>query len=173
MNKSYQIGVGLAVLTLVSACSSTNQSGQSLAKIHKQNQVEFNQCQTHVLDMDTSAKKNQSLAQYLTAATAGTSCLQAVIPGNPLVSTEQKMQLHAMTVLDFVKGGDIGKARSGLGRFEVAYSGKDLFFTDNTSFIDTFSLLLHEKDIKHNGVHLNVNKHLVNELKRKQTWLNR
>jgi len=173
MNKQYQTLIGLAAVTLVSACSSTDNSGAEIAKLQQQNQTEFNQCKNHVLNMDTSAKSNKSLAQYLTSATAGLGCLQSVQLDNPLVSDQQKMQLHALSILNFVKGGDVNKAQASLSSFTSSYRGKDLYFADNTSFVDTFSVLLHEKRSSSKGSSLNVNRNLMAELKRKNTWLNR
>ena len=172
MNKRYQTLIGLTVVSLLSACSSTDKANDlALLKAQQQQQVEFNQCKSHVLDMDHSARNNKSLAQYLTSATAAQGCLREVDFANPLISDQQKMQLHALTVLNFVKGGDITKARSSLDVFVTSYAGKDLFFDDNTSFVDTFTVLLKEGETKSTG--LNVNSALMTELKRKNTWLNR
>lgn len=172
MNKRYQTLIGLTVVSLLSACSSTDKTNDlAILKAQQQQQIEFNQCKSHVLDMDHSARSNKSLAQYLTSATAAQGCLREVDRTNPLISEQQKMQLHALIVLNFVKGGDINKARTSLGGFATSFAGKDLFFDDNTSFIDTFTVLLNEDEAQ--GAGLNVNSALMAELKRKNTWLNR
>lgn len=173
MSKLTQTILGLTAVTVLSACSSTDNSSQELAIAQQHNQLAFVQCQGHVMNMDHSARDNGSLAQYLSSANAGTQCLDDAFDHNPLIPEQQKMQLQALVVLNYVKGGDVAKAHDGLTRFTHNYTGKDLYFADNTSFIDTFALLLSDPIHAAEPASLNVNKQLVSELKRKQIWLNR
>lgn len=173
MNKLHHTLIGLTAASLLSACGSTEQVDNTSAIMNQKNQQAFDQCQRHVISMDKSAGKNASQAQYLASANSGLGCLTDVNINNPYISEQQIMQLHALTVLNFVRGGDIVQARNGLNDFVHNFRNKDLYFADNTSFIHTFGLLLNGEKAQANQSSLNVNKTLVAELKRKQTWLNR
>ena len=133
-------------------------------------ELAFYQCRDEVVEMDRTAALNASLAQYLASANAINGCLAQIGPTHSFITQQQMMQLQALAVLNYLKGGDIENSRKTLETFKQAYQGRDLYFADNSSFIDTFDLLLNDKGLGAEQVNLNVNKTLLAEFQRKQYW---
>ena len=52
------------------------------------------------------------------------------------------MRLSALSVVNYIKGGDNENARRGLGTFKQTFDDRDLYFADGSSFIETSELLL-------------------------------
>lgn len=130
--------------------------------------ADFNGCKEEGLALDASAREQGSPAQYLAAANTLDQCLQEADGYRDVIPQHERMQVHALTVLDYIKGGDAAKARLQLRAFTLAYPNKDLFFDDYTSFVDSMSVLLAE-DTGHDGTP-NINKNLKSEMNRNRYW---
>lgn len=103
---------------------------------------QFVDCKKEGLALDESARKQKSPAQYAASARTLDLCLVEVDEYRDAVPMELRMQVHALTVLNYVKGGDIAKARLQLRAFELSYPNRDLYFSDYTSFIDSLNAVL-------------------------------
>ncbi|MFT5162025.1 MAG: hypothetical protein ACI9FJ_000593 [Alteromonadaceae bacterium] len=181
MTKLTSVIIGLGAAILLSGCNMTpnfsaflpdsNDTPEPVVQVNdKPDEGAFYQCRDEIVAMDRSAEKNASLAQYLASANAIGGCLDTVTNGHSFITQQQMMQLQALAVLNYLKGGDIGKSREQLAGFKQSFSGRDLYFADKTSFIDTFELLLNDAGHSAQQVDLNVNKTLLAEFQRKQYW---
>ena len=133
---------------------------------------EFANCKLDGLALNASARKQQSMAQYFASAQTFDGCLVDIDEHRSVVSLEERMQIHGLTILNYIKGGDVKKARIQLRAFELAYPDKDLYFSDYTSFVDTFRVLLidsqqHSKSYRRVK---NVNRKLLSEISRQRYW---
>jgi len=129
-------------------------------------QQQFDTCKAEGLALNTSASLQKSTAQYLAAANTLNSCLLQVEGSYESVPVDEQMKIHALTVLDFIKGGDVSKAREQLSVFERNFPSRDLFFNDYSSFLDTVNALLDGNQ----SAALNVNQSLKSELNRQHYW---
>ena len=180
MSKLHSMIIGLGTVVLLSGCNMTsklttllpdsNNTAAASTVQQAPDEGAFYQCRDEIVAMDRSAGQNASLAQYLASANAIPGCLQTVASTHSFITQQQMMQLHALAVLNYLKGGDIGKSRIELASFKQDFSGRDLYFADQSSFIDTFDLLLNDSGHGADQVNLNVNKTLLAEFKRKQYW---
>jgi len=82
------------------------------------------------------------------------------------------MQVHALTVLNYFKGGDVVKARVQLQAFELSYPGSDLYFSDYTSFVDSLKVILSRSALESTemGRVLNINPALKSDIVRQRYW---
>ena len=183
LSMSIKTAFGLGVAVLLSGCTVTSDLASYLPDSNEKEPAQqtqpvqkapdeqaFYQCRDEIVAMDRSAAQNSSLAQYLASANAIGGCLNTVATSHSFITQQQMMQLQALAVLNFLKGGDIGRSRNELASFKRDYHGRDLYFADKSSFIDTFDLLLNDSGQGANQVSLNVNKTLLDEFKRKQYW---
>lgn len=185
MSKYQTMIITLGAAMLLGGCNMTSKLTSMLPDINLGNadktpapqqvrqapdEAAFYQCRDEIVAMDRSAGLNGSLAQYLASANAIGGCLQTVASTHSFITQQQMMQLQALAVLNFLKGGDIAKSRGELANFKRDFSGRDLYFSDQTSFIDTFELLLNDAGHGAEQVNLNVNKTLLAEFQRKQYW---
>ena len=134
--------------------------------------VAFASCKREGLALDSSAGQQQSPAQYLSAARTFDQCLVELDPYRGSVTEQERMQVHALTVIDYLKGGDVAQARVQLRAFELSYPGADLYFADYTSFVDTLRSLLGPTDegTSVGAGELNINPALRAELNRNNYW---
>ena len=131
--------------------------------------VTLDECRTQALALDRSARTNGVQAQYFTSARTLNDCLAEV----DAATTDQQalMQMRGLVILNFVKAGQLARARQALQAFQTDFDGQDLYFADYSSFVDTFSLLLGERHLStDSALTLNVNKKLVAELRRQHYW---
>ena len=82
------------------------------------------------------------------------------------------MRAYATAIQNHLKGGDVGAAREGLGRFTQTFSGQDLYLSDGASFVETVALLVGETDRQSIGEFstANVPAPLKSELRRVRYW---
>lgn len=168
--------MGVSAL-LITACASHNtppyqDEGPQLQRVAEAAvMADFEACRSDAMILDGSARKQQSTAQYLSAARSLDRCLSVLEPYSDGVDEELRMQLHALSVLDFLKGGDVVRAHGQFDSFQFQFPGKDLYFADNTSFVDTLSVLLGSVPADaERGMLLNVNPALRSELNRSRHW---
>ena len=183
------LGLRLGVLTLATAglllggCSSmgpqpvdftgadSTQSSATTSSSYSLVKQQFEQCQHEGLVIDASAREQQSPAQYLVAAKTLDQCLVEVDPHRSAVPVQTRMHTHALTVLDYLKGGDVAQARVQLSAFTLSYPGQDLYFADYTSFVDSLhSILSLAEGATDNKAALNINPALRAELNRHRYW---
>ena len=82
------------------------------------------------------------------------------------------MRAYALGIQNYFKGGDIARAQQNLENLKTAFPGKDLYFPDGSSFVETMEVLLGMKDRSSIGQFsaVNVNQGLKAELRRVDYW---
>lgn len=168
------LGLGLALLT---ACQTVQNSGEAIG--YRQDRFEqiqamkdFRACHDEALQLDEQAKQSGQVAQYLASARLLESCERNLGSQARQVAMEERMQSYALSIQNYLKGGDIAKARANLDAFKSAFNGKDLYYADRSSFIDTMELLLSRIDggDPHQIAMLNARKTVKEEMRRQHFW---
>ena len=133
---------------------------------------EYRSCRDDALALDSQARKEGSAARYLASARLLGRCESELGPEAVGVAVEERMQAYALSVQNYVKGGDVGQARKNLAQFQSAFAGQDLYYPDGSSFIETMEILLGLKDRTVIGEFsvANVSSTLKSELRRARYW---
>ena len=157
----------------ISACSSTTKSESSLqVSNHEYYQAIDVSCEQQAIEMDSFAQQSGQAAQYLASAKSILRCVNGIqFPkGHP--DSDKALRLMAMSVLNFVKGGDIEAAHIALKKTQTKFPNKDLYFADYSSFFDTATALLEQQKLsRHQLAALNISADLRSEIERHQYWL--
>lgn len=189
--KTYQfiyltLATSISLLTGCSSTTPTNKESQSISNITvvdsnvQEKQLEYVQpvtldedCKHNALALDNAARTSSSTAQYLASARLLSNCISDFSHKVPLHLSQDVMQLHALSIFNYIKGGDVSQAKMAFVQFKSAFPGQDLYFNDYTSLIDTATALLEPSKINaQQVVSLNISPQLREELKRRQYWLN-
>ena len=134
----------------------------------------YRSCLDDAMELDTKARSESSPAKYLASAKLIEKCESELGPEVSQVGEEERMRAYALSVQNYVKGGDVVKARANLEKFQQAYSKTDLYFADGSSFVDTMEVLLGLRDRSSLGDFsiANVNSEVKSELRRVRYWNN-
>lgn len=129
-------------------------------------------CRDEALELDRRAREEGSSAQYLASAKLIEKCESDVGPEANKVPADERMRAYALSSQNYLKGGDVPKARETLDRLRDAYPGADLYYANGTSFIDTMELLVGVEDRTSQGDLglANIDADLRSELRRTQYW---
>ena len=134
--------------------------------------ADFSQCREQAYDMDASARQQQSAAQYQTAAGLFQRCVETFSGYHQIIAAEDMLILQALSVLDYLKAGNVESAREQLSLMRRAFPHHDLYLADGSSFVDSMSLLLESSsDTSTHSQLLNTNRTLAMEFKRREYWL--
>ena len=174
--KPLKTALVLALAITASACSSTQDNAKQQMVTNKAPQVETpvqqmnGECQQHALAIADNASTTASRAQYLTSARALDNCVAAGQVDK--ADKQNRMQMIAITTLNFIKGGDVQKAAAQLAMFKRQYPQQDLYFADYTSFVDSATALLNMDKLSATALtSLNINRKLRAEIERNHYWL--
>jgi hypothetical protein len=83
------------------------------------------------------------------------------------------MKVVALSVQNFIKGGDVDRARTSMEIFETSFNGRDLLYPDSSSFTQTMQVIL-EKSKSPNQIalaNINARPRLKKEIRRDWRWL--
>jgi len=132
----------------------------------------WRKCRDDALVLDKQARAQGSPAKYLASADLITSCEADVGPDAAQVAEDERMHAYAISIEDYLKGGDISKARTNLKNFKTHFSGQDLYLTDGSSFIQSMEILLGLKSHTAAGEFAlaNINAEMKSELRRANYW---
>jgi len=177
-----RIGLLGVALVSISACNTLNGGqeqaegiGYRTARFEEITAMrEYRECSAQAFELDTQARHSKSAAKYLASANLISKCESEVGPEAADVAQEERMHVYGLSIQNYLKGGDIVKARRNLARFEDAFPNQDLYFADGTSFVETMSALLGREDDSSFGKYsmLNVNRELKSEIRRANYWKN-
>lgn len=137
-----------------------------------QNLLNFDSCLSNGLEQDAQAAASDETGQYLASAKTLSSCDSKLRDSASLVATEKRMQAKALTVQNFIKGGDIQAARLALTDFETSFNSADLIYADGSSFTDTMRALLYRFDdrVSYKLASLNARRKVKDEVRRAWYW---
>lgn len=163
LKQSIQITLAASSALLLTACGSTStQPGIDYA-------AEFSRCTDEGVMAQEQANGNS--AGYLHSARILDACLIELVDQKAVPQQEQ-MQVRALATLNYVKAGDIESASRSLSGFESDYTGRDLFFDNGASFLDSMRLLLGQLDSSAalESSWVNASPELKAELRRVEYW---
>mgnify|MGYP001213628003 CR=1 FL=1 len=137
-----------------------------------QNLLNFDSCLSNGLEQDAQAAASDERGQYLASAKTLSSCDSKLRDSASLVATEKRMKAKAITVQNFIKGGDIQAARLALTDFETSFNSADLIYADGSSFKDTMRALLYRFDdrVSYKLASLNARRKVKDEVRRAWYW---
>jgi len=129
-------------------------------------------CVVDAMKLDAEARKSRSAGGFLASAKLFEKCESQLGPEAAHVGLEERMRAYAVGIVNYVKGGDLGRAQKNLGRFETAFKGQDLYLANGASFIDTMDLLTGRRSVpdSHELSMLNVGPGIGSELERIKFW---
>lgn len=133
---------------------------------------EYRDCRDHALELDREAQQKHDNAKFLASARMIEKCEAQLGPDVADVAVDERMRGYALTVQNYLKGGDVEQARQNLDKFSSTFQGQDLYFADGSSFIDTMEVLLGKRGDGSLGRYsdANVNKELKSEMRRVRYW---
>jgi hypothetical protein len=134
---------------------------------------EYRACRDEAMRLDKFARESEEgQAKYLASSRLLDRCESELGPQNSGVAKEERLRAYAVSIINYLKGGDLKKARANLDHFRSTFKGEDLYLSDGASFIDSMELLL--KPINGNepatDSELNPSFALKNEMKRVRHW---
>jgi hypothetical protein len=163
---SWVLPVVLSALVL-SACATQPREAREVSVEYF---AEYQACKEQALSLDASAREQKSPAQYATAARILDRCAAEGEQAGS-VPSEELMQLRALSVLTYIKAGEIETAKDQFLVFRNRYAGHDLYFSDNTSYIDTIDVLLWTGVTKPSEASvLNARSEVLSEERRRRYW---
>lgn len=165
----------LMCLTLLGGCASHGvntkpiESGPEPSSVPpNHNLAEFNACKDEALAVDKRAREQQSPPQYQRAAELFEHCVTTYSRYENAIDADVVIQLQALSILDYLKAGDVKSARAQLHVFKNGFPNHDLYLSDGSSFVDTLSLLLEQNN---KAALLNTNAVVSSEWRRRRYWL--
>lgn len=162
---------------IISACSSTTKSEPMMPDTNVPINNDYYQsiepsCEEQAMGMDRSAQQSGQAAQYMASAKAMLRCVQGIQFSKGHPDADKGLRLMALSVINFVKGGDIDGAQIALKKTQSKFPNQDLYFADYSSFIDTATALLEQHKLtRHQLAALNISADLRTEIERQQYWL--
>ncbi|SCA58265.1 conserved exported hypothetical protein [Candidatus Terasakiella magnetica] len=133
---------------------------------------EYRECRDHALELDGEAQAKHDPAKYLASARMIEKCEAKLGPDVADIALDERMRAYALTVQNHLKGGDLESARENLDKFSANFQGRDLYFADGSSFVQTMEVLLGKRGAGAIGRYsdANVNNELKAELRRVRYW---
>ena len=168
-----------AALLTLGACAMTSQGnpgegiGFRQARFEEMSAMQtYRKCRDDALELDAQAAKSGDPARYAASAKLLEKCEAEIGPEATNVALEERMRAYALSVQNYVKAGDMERATANLQAFEKAFPGHDLYYHDGSSFTETMTALLGQRQKHEFGQlsMLNVNDGLKSEMRRVRYW---
>jgi len=133
---------------------------------------EYRACRAEGIELDKKALASGSAGTYFASAQVLDRCEANLGPSTDGVSKDERMRTYALSVQNYLKGGDVAKARGNFDRFRAAFPNNDLYYADGSSFISTMEALLGRTEPWTFGefANLNVNDSVKSEMRRVHYW---
>lgn len=132
----------------------------------------YRRCRDDALVLDHQARQAGSSARYLASARLLEKCESDLGPEAVRLAQDERMRAYALSIQNYLKGGDVARARANLETFEAAFPGYDLYYPDGSSFRETMEILLGLRNRAAVGEFsvANVGQPLKAELRRVRYW---
>lgn len=127
----------------------------------------YRDCRDEGLALDRRARDGGDPGRYLAVARVLETCEADLGQAASMLSVEERMRAYAVAVQARLKAGDVAGARAALARFEAAFDGRDLYFEDGASVIDSIAAVLNGGPAPAGG---GVSRPLADELARFARW---
>lgn len=132
----------------------------------------FNDCRQEGINFDRQANEQGRPELFLESANQLLSCETSVAGRAHLIDTELRMQTYALAIQNKIKGGDVYGGHEAFLKFTNTFQGRDLIYTNGSSFIDTMHVLFNLTDTK-SPLHLaamNARPKVKDEVRRISYW---
>jgi hypothetical protein len=167
----------LAVPAALSACQPATMSSSAAAVDYRyerfadiQVKANYDACRKTAFALDKAAGADAS--RFLASAKKFESCELMLGDVGSIIDQEMRLKAIAMGVQNYIKGGDLAKARTMLEQFEQVADGADLLYPDSTSFFASMHVLLNTRHNK-NALQLanqNARSEIKDEIRRAWYW---
>ncbi len=171
------VGMGLVGLTLSACVTQPPSFGEGIDfRESRYNEIsamkDYRDCRDYALELDREAQSQHDPAKYLASARMIEKCEAKLGPDVADIAVDERMRAYALTIQNHFKGGDVERARENLDKFTSNFDGRDLYFADGSSFIQTMEVLLGKRGAGSIGRYsdANVNKDLKSDLRRVRYW---
>jgi hypothetical protein len=177
--KAATLGASLLALTACNLNQTANplpDTGFREARFAEMQKLQsFRTCRDQALNLDSQARARGSSAAFLTSANVLQKCNADLGTASKSVPENERMRLHALSVINFFKGGDVEMARRQFDGFKAAWPDHDLYFSGGTSFVATAEALLGRTEPQTFGqfLALNVTDEVKSEMRRINHWKNK
>jgi TolA-binding protein len=180
LKRAARLGAMAAAVALLGGCNSfptqsdsTEGIGYRDARYEAMSAVrDYRSCRGEALTLDKQARQSGSAGQYHQSATLLEKCEAQLGPGLVEISTDERMHAYALSIQNYLKAGDVEKARQSFRKFNAQFPEQDLYFADGTSYKETFRALLGPVSASEYGRYslLNANPALKAEMRRVNHW---
>ena len=132
----------------------------------------YRACVDDALKLDAEARAQSNPGGYIASARLIEKCEAELGPEAATVAQEERMRAYALSVLNYLKAGDVQSSRANLETFKRTFAGYDLYLANGASFTDTMELLTGGKSVPspYEVSLLNVNRDVKTELQRVRFW---
>lgn len=179
--RSAQAGAVVAALLATGACSTAgpNQSEDAGGVDYRQDRFEqvsalqdFRKCRDRALKLDRQARESGNRGQFLASAKLLDDCRSNLEHKAANAAKPERIRAMALTIQNYVKGGDPAAAAKRLKSFRATFPNKDLYLANGASFTATMSAILGQTDDSQLGrlSTLNTAGVVKDELRRMRHW---
>ncbi len=135
-------------------------------------QAAFDRCFEAAAARSDKAVTGKSPALYHIAAKSMRDCVIDIHATAAFPRSDKAIHASALTIINYVKAGELEVASNQVRKFQSAYPRRDLYLADGTSFIESMQLLLGEVPggAAERGSLVNASPQLKSELRRKDYW---
>lgn len=184
LSKSAALRTTCLALTLLTlgACTSSEPANPLAGVEFREQRFEqmrrlqaFRACRDHALQLDTEARTRGSSGAFLTSAKVLQKCDADLGTARDAVAANERMRLHALSVVNYMKGGDLEQTRRRFDSFKTTWPEHDLYFAGGVSFVATMEAFLGRTEPQSFGrfLALNVTDEVKSEMRRINHWKNK
>jgi hypothetical protein len=166
----------LAVVVLISACNMATTGDLYEGVGYRESRFseilamrKYRACVDEAKDLGAKAREENDISRYLTSARLLEQCESKMSLDAKHITEEERMRAYALNIQNYFKGSDVAKARGNLEIFKKTFEGRDLYYADGSSFINTMDLLSNtqaEDDL----TLINVSHKVRSEIRRISYW---
>ena len=133
---------------------------------------EYRGCRDEAFALEKQARSTGNAGRYISSARLIEKCEATLGPEAAALAEDERIRAYALSIQNYIKGGDLESARRNLGAMQAAFPGKDLYYADGSSFVETAQVLLGQAEVHDYGPYsmLNVNAELKREMRRVNYW---
>lgn len=172
LNSKQLLPLSVLVSSLaISACSSTEANNLQPMPMNAHAVERLDQACVAQVHAQQQANSGRHAGVHISLARLAQRCISDInfSPAHP--DNQTAMQLNAVSVMNYLKAGELESARNELKAFKQRFPQQDLLMHDHSSFIDNATLLLHQSSLsERQSSMLNVSARIRNELARHQYW---